>query len=104
MQLIATRTYRDGGDGLVYCDFLFRRPDGRFRIEEASGCEPHQSDSHLVELELAGALAWLKYRPDQIKHAVIEGGKGRTTGRSSAAPPPAMRRPRYAWLNNLAWW
>jgi hypothetical protein len=89
MQLIATRTYRDGGDGLVYCDFPFRRPDGRFCIEEASGCEPHQSDSHLVEVELAGALAWLKYRPDQIRHAVIEGGRG---GRLD--PRPLHRRQR----------
>ena len=78
MQLIATRTYREAGGGtddLADCDFLFRRADGSFFIEEAEGCAPHEPSSQSVEVSLDGDYDRYKDRPEEITRAGIDGGK-----------------------------
>ena len=105
MQLIATRTYREAGGGtddLAYCDFLFRRGEGSFFIEQAEGCAPHEPSSQIVEVSLDGIYDWYKDRPDQITRAVIDGGKS-APGTSVTTQSNLHSRQYERWLANMQW-
>jgi hypothetical protein len=102
MQLIAMREFPER-DSPGHCDFLFRRADGSFYLEKATGLEPHQVDSLIVEIDLQTVFNWLRHEPEEIKRAIVDGGRVRVQDSCLGS-----ERPRSSivieWLTENRWW
>lgn len=68
MQLIATRTYPL--DNFTAVDLLYRKPNGRFVLNETSD-NPNEPERK-VKFSLSQVYQWFGEMPEQIKRAVYQ--------------------------------
>jgi hypothetical protein len=67
MQLIATRTYPL--DDFTAVDLLYRKPNGRFVLNETSD-NPNEPERK-VNFSLAQVYQWLREQPWEIERAIV---------------------------------